>query len=508
MSIDLFSKGKLLSKIARGKIGQRLIPSIDKLGGAIKTTSSGGVGGGLSTATGVIGGILGGFGGFIFGALKKALSFAWSFTAIFSYMIQSAIFLYQFDWNASDEEIDKQLQGQFLGWAAQVGGAIGGALGYFACGIAPTAAMAAINPAAASYIIAKNGDEALEEMQGYLVSIIRASFRISAQTAFFQIYKGVRSILKATPAVRSLFPGIDKWGDKKGARYTLSGVVEKKIESIKNPMQRVFTEAAIEEFFEGCIEGGFAFTQAMDSFVYEQKIKENAQITELLEIKPHRGSDEVVHLVGTREQLKPAITQTMSNYQLLKNRDIGSVIETPPEFFVQHAIKKEDSLNLHIQLVSASNPPYKWTNPDFQKVAICIPDIPLSKIDFEKIRQAIGVNGWVYGKFLARCKLTSGREFHVYASSSSEAKNKAEDLAKLTDAEIDRINVTEMTNSGKRKMHPNQQKNTVRVYPYKISVTRMVQKVGVPRKVRSVKIDIWQPEKPYNFDDKIRSLFL
>jgi hypothetical protein len=507
--IDLFSKGKLLSKEVRSKVGSRIIPSIDKLGGGIKSSASGGgLSGGLNTVVSGIGSLLGGFSGFIFGALKKALTFAWSFTAIFSYLIQASIFLYQFDWNASDQELDKALQGQFLGWASQVGGAVGGALGYFACGILPVAGIAAINPAAAAYIIAKNGDEAFEEMQGYLISIIRSSFRIAAQASFIQIYKGVRSILKASPSVKKMFPQIDKWGHKDGARFTLSNIVEKKVESIKNPMMRAFTESAIEEFFEGCIEGGFALTQAMDSYVYEQNLKNKAGVSELLEIKPHRDSNEVIHLAGTREQLKPVLTQTMANYSLIKNRDIGDIITTPTEFYVQHASKKQDCLNLHIHMRHKKEPPFRTNDPNYQQVAIAIPDVPLSKLDFNDIKKAIGVNGWTYGKFLARCTLDNGREFHVYASTSSEAEGKAEDLAKLSNAQVNTINVTEMTNKGKRKMLPNQQKNVVRVYPFRIVITRTVQKMGVPKQQRSVKIDIWREEKPIDFDEKIRSLFL
>jgi hypothetical protein len=503
MTIDLFSKGKLLSKVVRENIagvdGIREIGTIDEIGESSSTSPQGGLIGGLNTAAGILSGIFKGFKGFFFGALQKAFQITLSFSSIFSYLVQGTIFLLNFDWNASDEEIDKQLQSSFTSWAAQVGGSLGGALGYFACGVAPTAAMFAFNPAMAAYVLAKTGPEALEEMQGYLVNIIRSSFRLASQFVFSQTYKTIRSLIKI--GFSGIIPGIDRWGAKNGARFTISGQVEKGIESIKNPALQAFTESFFEELGEGCVEGGFALTGAMDAFVYEQKIRENAQISELLEIKPNRESSEVVLLAGSREQLKPAITQVMAQHQLIKNRDLGEVNAVPLEAYVQRASQLQpNNFNLHLKLTSSKQPPFKWRDDDFQQVTIVIPDVPLSNLNWEKIKKAIGPNGWTYGKYVATAKLSNGRQTQVYAATADMAKSKAKDLAELSVATIQTLNVSELTNEGKRKLEPNLQKKNLQVYPYQGKAVRVVRKTGTKDEMKSFRFNLWTQEEPIDFD--------
>jgi hypothetical protein len=61
MAIDLFSKGKLLSKVVRENIagvdGIREIGTIDEIGESSSTSPQGGLVGGLNTAAGILSGI-------------------------------------------------------------------------------------------------------------------------------------------------------------------------------------------------------------------------------------------------------------------------------------------------------------------------------------------------------------------------------------------------------------------------------------------------------------------
>jgi hypothetical protein len=508
MAINLSDLTALSSRVTRKKIGNRKLPSMDRIGQGDDRNGGGSSLGGLGGALGtVLGTIWGGFEGFLFLVGRGLFSgLAFTFTNAWSLLVQTGFFLANFDWNASDDEIDKALQGRWIGWAGTLGTGIGGTLGWFACGILPVAGLFSFNEAMAAYVLTEFGEEAQEEMAGYLAAIIRQSANVLAASAFAQTYKTTRTLIKAAPGIRALIPGIDRWGAKDGATFTIASTIENQVlEKIPNPLVRAFAENLYEEFFEACIEAGFVVAAGMDGWVASQAARNPDVSGEVIEIKPNRESDEVIHLAGSRTELKAQIPAVLAQHQIIRNREIGDVVAVPMATFIQTGAEREFSLQ--IQLNSNQKPPhFSGDRRNIQTASIVISDLSRAGMDWEKIRRAIGVNGYQYGPYVAVTKMTNGRQFHVYAGSSAIAEAKAKDFAALSDSNIKILNISQLTNEGERKLEPHLDKNRITVYPYKGKITRVIRRVGQKDELRSYSFPLWTDSKPQDWDENIQRL--
>lgn len=507
MTIALSDITKLVSRKARATIGTRRLPSIEKIGDSGLSKSSGSSSDGLAYGISkVLGAIWGGFEGFLFLVGRGLLAgLQWSFSGAFSWLVSTSTFLANFDWNASDKEIDKGLQSRYIAWASSLGASVGGTLGWFACGILPNAALFSFNPAMAAYVLNTFGEEAQEELAAYLVLIVKQSLNVAVATAFAQTYKTARSILKASPQVRKLFSKIDQWGAKDGPTFTISKSIEDTIEKIPNPFLRGFIDSAYEEFFDACIDAGFTLTASMDSFVAAQKAANANSSKEIIELKPDRESDEILYLAGSQESLKTAIPQVLAQHQMIRDRDLGLVFETPISDYEYSKIK--DTFTLHLCYHSRKAPPFGTANTaGTQRVSLTIPHLKRTSIDWTKIKRAAGVAGYQYGKFAAKAYLTNGGSTKIWANSGQVATDVLQDLIALSEHEIKNIDIIEQTNKGERRLKDSQQKGNLFVYPQKACITYSVDRPDKAREIRSIKFELWPDIEPPDFKEKVLSL--
>ncbi len=507
MAIVLSDLTKFGSRLTRKAIGDRKLPSIEKIGESGLAKSSGSGGNGLVSGLGqVLGAIWGGFEGFLFLVGRGLLSgLNFTFTGAFSWLVSTTTFLANFDWNASDTEIDAGLRSRYLAWASSLGSAIGGTLGWFACGILPNASIFAFNPAMGAYVLTHFGEEAQEELASYLVQIIKQSLNVATATAFAQTYKTTRSIIKATPGIKKLFPNIDKWGAKDGAVFTISKSIEDKIEKIPNPFIRGLVDAAYEEFFDACIDAGFTLTSAMDSFVAMQRATNKDVANEIIEIKPDREADETLYLAGSQTNLKSVIPQVLAQHQMIRDRDLGDVFQLPPQEYINGRTRQ--TFTLHLSWHSRKSPPYGTANSKGTQRASCtIHNLKRSSIDWTKIKRIAGPQGHQFGKFAAIASYENGKRSVIYSNTSQGAVSLMKELLTLSDSEIGNINVTELTNEGKRKITDSQQKGNLFVYPQKACITYSVDRADRAREIRSIKFELWPDIEPPDFKEKVLTL--
>ena len=189
-------------------------------------------------------------------------------------------FIYNFDWNILDTAIDKQIEGLWNSFGGILGGAAGRIIGWLGCGLVPAATVFSFNQSMGAYLLKEVGEQALDEMLDAASEVINAGFRMGAQATFLWLYKDVRRALKdpSNPfgaALRSVMGDkkIDNWGT--GESWTIAKAVEKKIESIPNTFWRNFTEEALEEGSEACIEAGFAVAGGIDAWLAQQAMQRN-----------------------------------------------------------------------------------------------------------------------------------------------------------------------------------------------------------------------------------------
>lgn len=178
------------------------------------------------------------------------------------FLVRGAQFLYNFDWNQSDEEFKKEIDSSITALYGVAGQTLGTALGATICGVLPgvTAIRMNLTNVAAMWEIIN--DEIKDEVLQQFNALLSTAKRILAENMFKSAYVNVRRWIKTTPQVRSfiksVMPGADKviegWGASNSKPFTFAKVVEDAIDGIKD---------AVENFMDSCTESLLAVSYAL-----------------------------------------------------------------------------------------------------------------------------------------------------------------------------------------------------------------------------------------------------
>lgn len=274
----------------------------------------------------------------IVGDAIKLISF--SLSTIWGLITSTVQYIWNFDWNMTDEAIDGQIKASFASISSMLGGTLGNTFGYLACGVLPGAIVFAFNEPLGSHLLQNVSEELAEELIGNLSNLIRYTFTSGVQALLLWSFKNVRKWIKSNQKfVKKIFGDkaakiVQAWGEKGSQPWSFALATENAIEAIPNESVRNFVEEFLEEAWEGCVEAGYVLCNAADSYIAEQKqIKREVLGKEkIVEIKPNRTIDEeTIILAGSAEMLKPVIVETLANHQLIANRDIGTVYNYDPD---------------------------------------------------------------------------------------------------------------------------------------------------------------------------------
>lgn len=150
----------------------------------------------------------GGLGGWIWGLVKQAggwlisklwswvTSFiSWSFTSIVQWIQQTTQFIWNFDWNQTDEQLDASVKAGYQALLVQAAGTAGAALGWIVGGLGPGTLMFVFNVPLAIYMLNNAGEEVLEEMLPQIGSLVRSTMRTVTRHALVGTYKRLRKWL-------------------------------------------------------------------------------------------------------------------------------------------------------------------------------------------------------------------------------------------------------------------------------------------------------------------------
>jgi hypothetical protein len=462
--------------------------------------------------------------GFIVTNLSSAL--AWTVSAIWGTFVSLSQFVWHFNWNATDFQLDQQVRTTWNQIAGQTGGVVGQFLGWLACGVIPGAIIFTFNEVAGAFVLKRVGEEMAEELAGSIASLIRSTFRAGATTLFVWGFKNARKLIRNnSPLVGQIFgdraqQAVQAWGTANAKPWSFAKATEERIEAIPNEALRNFTEQMLEEFFESCVEAGYVVANAVDSLIAAQKFKTDVLGKQrIVEITPNRDiPNERIILAGNEKVLKPQIVSTLSHYQLIDNKDIGNDLGG---FRTELIGSNPISLQIKIRWYSIAKPPYKdryAPNGVLTKAEYTIPCVKRSAVDWEKIKLAAGGNnGYNWGRFKATCKLKAPNDaIHcmiVYGGSDQEAEERLRALIALTECELLTLNTAEEKKVGRRATNVALYKDTVRIYPAWFSIINQ-QKVlfeensikglrGNYQRNNSPKIRLFTDTKPSGIDELI-----
>lgn len=447
-----------------------------------------------------------------------------SFTALWGLIVASVQFIWNFNWNITDKELDQQLQNSFNVITSMLGGTLGNAFGYLACGVLPGAAIFSFNEPLGAYVLANVAEEFAEELIANINVLIRYCFISGVQALFMWAFKNVRKLIRSNVAfVQAVFGdkaarAVQAWGQPNSKPWSFAKALDDKVESIPNKAVQDFIEEFLEEAWEGCVEAGYVVANSLDSYIAQQRLASQQQLIlgrqRYLEVQPDRSNDrERIILAGPEQPLRTALVQTLSNYQLIENRDVGQLVGMPADDYLR---AKPQSIRLVITFFSVQQPP--WKAPPGQKLVTAtyaIPDVKRSKCDWETIKLACGgKNGYMWGRFRSTGSLSNGRQMQVMGATADEAEDRLRALVTLSEATL--VKKPTPSEDKTEDASGTYVKQAIRVYPAYFTIMNQYQVPGARDSSirlnngnyarRQDRILLWTDEKPFGTDELIQEL--
>jgi hypothetical protein len=517
------------SRVVRSQIVQDSPVQGYRYIGKAGASGSGGGGGLLGFLKGFFGKALK-FTGWLINVALGGLSF--TFTTLWGAVVATTSYIYNFNWNVSDTTLDQQLNATKQVLAGQLGATMGNAFGFLACGVLPAGAIAVFNEPLGAYLLKEVGEEALEEFAANLAQLLRLSFRSTAQYLFISAYKNVRFAIKRWVSsadnntknlINKIFgsnmsEAIKNWGEPNSKPWSFRLKVEEAIDNIQNPLLQEFVEEFYDEALDSCVEAGYVIAGGLDTWYLEQALakKQQEQESTLIELQPDRqAEEEKIILYGGGGNIKQQVIQTLSAYQLVEHRDVGQIIGEPVR---QHLKKNPMTISLRIMMRGKAQPPFiNADGTQSKRVQITVPNVSKAKIDWQTIKFACGgTNGYNWGRFLAKARLSDGNVIQAYGATADQASDRVKALLALTDSELLTLNVTEIQNEGKRKLKDSLRLKTERIYPAWMTILNQYkilnedEGIATPTgtyKRRRTLIPLWTDTKPDDFQEIVNQLF-
>jgi hypothetical protein len=376
------------------------------------------------------------FAGFAFGAVIKFFNL--SFDQLWDMLVNAYFALKQFDWNAMDSELEKQIEANNKRILNQGAQALGEYMGFgvfrvatfFAARLGSRQAKAAqaaqaqgfkvpVFAARASLALAEEGNEELmANFRMFLQTTIQAqlsnAFIRFVLTARKEEWFGMKSITKPQ-ADGSIQSKIDKQ-------------IEKLPEFWRQPIENL-----IEGFEDGLIEAGYVMSMTADDvFAINRHARQESGPYRTVEIKPEKGSEETLVFRGSQSDVIEAIRTVIPTRQLIEDRDIGQFLGEPHD---ETITLKPQLRVLHITSYTKEAPPYKKQGKWIAKRAtITVPD---ARVGLKRADILGAVKNYQGGHWFVHCRLDNGRQMQGWFASPGEGKEVLNALARLSTADID-----------------------------------------------------------------------
>lgn len=470
-----------------------------------------------------------GFGGFNIGngfrgAVGNFLRKEFSYNEIFSNLVQFQQTLSVFDWNKTDEELRqlyKTYQTQLAGqMGALVGRGIGSTLAVGLGGVAGITVPKISSGQLAKRLMQAASEDARDEIIGEVEGTIQSIKGMALNLGAIEVYINLRTFIKGLP--RSVLESIygkqttdfikNTWGEKDANTLILQEALEEKIESISNPQIRAFIEEATEEFFESIIETGFVIAGELDSAFREfqltrvQNNNDQTQTVTLQTIADEPNSERFIISADNYEEAEDEIRQTLQQWRIMQNRDIGQIITQNVEILEQHPQQRR----LEITFRTRPHPPWINDNGISKITTLTIPNFK-QNITYEELKRNLKYSlitpSYIWGDDVAVLKFTDKRKIRIQYDHNQMQKDQIELLLKsfadLSDGIIKTITTNEVV------QQPRALRDTgigmypvyCKVFAQNLTQSDIARANQLPR--ASYEFPLWLENEPDDFNQRI-----
>jgi hypothetical protein len=473
----------------------------------------------LNIGRGIAGGLVK-VGGFLLNTLMGGFRFTW--TALVAQLQSASMFLWNFNFNATDTELDATYANFLTILGGQLGGTIGNAIGWLTCGAVPGLVLMKFNKVLAARVLAEVGEEALDELVGNLRVLVLQAQQLQFRWTTIQAFKSGRRVIKevlrdpGSPMARLFMMAggdlqkVREWGDSGRKPWSFAIALDTWIESIKSDFWQNFTEELIEEFFDSCSEAFYVVANAADQYALEKGVEGQALLgpEEVIEIQPNRNNpEERIILAGPQNLVAPTIVQTMTHHQMLHERSIGNFMGETIEGLANREIR-----TLMARLVFSSS---QIKKSDLTTVTLF--NVDRTKLDWENLKQAMGgINGYMWGPWSVQASLDDESVIRIWANTEAEGFDRITALSQFVTGEILTANSYHEMREGKRITYDTLRKEPRRQYPWELLIINPIQilneengkttKKGI-YKDRQALLPLWTDERPDEWSETLQELF-
>ena len=485
-----------------GNTGVRQIQSFDTL---------------ISTGGGFFRNLLESFKGFIVNAGKligNMLKF--SATQIVEWFREAVEFIWEFNWDISDEQINQQIKQQWYSFETRVFGILGRSFGsLLSVGIGSAVAFY-FNPLLAKLLIAQISDDLFLELLGQLSGLIQQALRGVAVSGFLMAYKSARQLIKKAyknPRVKALAlkmgikPGaIESWGDKEVKDWSFSTQKNDLIESIGNDQLKNNINEFLEEATDGFWDTAVSMANIWDAMQFQSQQEEQQTVI----YQPNRSQSEEFYLHGTSDQILNQAISVNNTLEAINNRDIGHYVVTEDD----QPIVTNNGIAVEFIFLNTLDTPFSGANSKkFAKAQLTVPNIDKSKFSWEKLEELFRPSAFTDGDFKGEFDLENGRKLVTRGATKQECKQMAEKFLQLTELKlVGTPQYTERDGATTRRWKPRRKQPMYlnHFYVYNYSRATKYEQAGVSEKAKrsiSKRFDFKEKSKPVNFDFQLKEAF-
>ena len=376
------------------------------------------------------------FKGFIINAGKligNMLKF--SATQIVDWFREAVEFVYEFNWDISDEQINQQIRQQWNSFETRVFGILGRSIGsLLSVGIGSAIAFY-INPLLAKLLLAQISDDLFLELIGDLSSLMQQGLRSIAVAGFLSTYKSARQLVKKAyrnPRIKAIAlkmgikpDAIESWGDKEVKDWSFSRRRDDFIESIENDQ----LQNNIQEFFDEAADGFWDTASSMANIWDAMQFQSQREEPQTVIYQPDRSQSEEFYLHGTSDQILNQAISVNNTLEAINNRDIGHYVVTEDD----QPIVTNNGIAIEFVFLHTVDSPYsKASKKHFAKAQLIVPNIDKSKFTWEKLEELFRPNAFTDGDFRGEFDLENGRKLVTRGATKRECEQMAEKFLQLT----------------------------------------------------------------------------
>lgn len=458
------------------------------------------------------------FKGFIVNAGKligNMLKF--SATQIVEWFFEAVEFIWTFNWDISDEEINLQIKQQWYSLQTRVFGILGRTFGnLFAVGTGGAIAFY-VNPLLAKLLLAQVADDLFLELIADFSGLLQQALRGLVVSGFLSTYKSARQLIKKAyknPQVKALAlkagisqAAIDSWGDKDVKDWSFASQKAAAIESIKNEQLQNNIEEFLDEFTDGFQNTALNMASIWDAMQFQGQREES----QTLIYQPDRSQSEEFYLHGTSNEILNQAIQVNNFVGAMNNRDIGNYVVTEDD----QPIITNNGIAVTFLFLNTLDLPYSNANlsSNFAKAELTIPNIDKSKFTWEKLEELFRPSAFTDGDFKGQFDLENGRKLVARGASKQECKQMLQKFLQFTDLKmVGTPEYTERDGTTTRRWKPRKKQPMflshfyIKNFPRATKYEQAGRSLDAKKKI-TTRFDFKNKRKPVNFDFQLREAF-